>query len=131
MQTFLSTGLTSIFSLVYITQIFVYARELVIPALCITLVTLLISIVTSLVQMKINKKQMELSGEMSGMTYQIITGVQKIKLSGSEKRVFSRWLNHYAEEAKLTYNPPKFLLFNGVISTAISLAGTIVMYFLL
>ena len=128
-QTFLSTGLTSIFSLVYITQIFVYARELVIPALCITLVTLLISIVTSLVQMKINKKQMELSGEMSGMTYQIITGVQKIKLSGSEKRVFSRWLNHYAEEAKLTYNPPKFLLFNGVISTAISLAGTIVMYF--
>ena len=128
-QTFLSTGLTSIFSLVYITQIFVYARELVIPALCITLVTLLISIVTSLVQMKINKKQMELSGKMSGMTYQIITGVQKIKLSGSEKRVFSRWLNHYAEEAKLTYNPPKFLLFNGVISTAISLAGTIVMYF--
>lgn len=128
-QTFLSTGLTSIFSLVYITQIFVYARELVIPALCITLVTLLISIVTSLVQMKINKKQMKLSGEMSGMTYQIITGVQKIKLSGSEKRVFSRWLNHYAEEAKLTYNPPKFLLFNGVISTAISLAGTIVMYF--
>ena len=128
-QTFLSTGLTSIFSLVYITQIFVYARELVIPALCITLVTLLISIVTSLVQMKINKKQMELSGKMSGMTYQIIMGVQKIKLSGSEKRVFSRWLNHYAEEAKLTYNPPKFLLFNGVISTAISLAGTIVMYF--
>ena len=63
------------------------------------------------------------------MTYQIITGVQKIKLSGSEKRVFARWLNHYSEEAKLTYNPPKFLLFNGVISTAISLVGTIVMYF--
>ena len=128
-QTFLSTGLTSIFSLVYITQIFVYAKELVIPALCITLVTLVFSIVSSLAQMKISKKQMELSGKMSGMTYQIITGVQKIKLSGSEKRVFSRWLNDYSEEAKLTYNPPKFLLFNGVISTAISLAGTIVMYF--
>lgn len=128
-QTFLSTGLTSIFSLVYISQIFVYAKELVIPALCITLVTLVFSIVSSLAQMKISKKQMELSGKMSGMTYQIITGVQKIKLSGSEKRVFSRWLNDYSEEAKLTYNPPKFLLFNGVISTAISLAGTIVMYF--
>ena len=128
-QTFLSTGLTSVFSLIYITQIFVYARELVIPALHITLVTLAFSIVSSLAQMKISKKQMELSGKMSGMTYQIITGVQKIKLSGSEKRVFSRWLNDYSEEAKLTYNPPKFLLFNGVISTAISLAGTIVMYF--
>lgn len=128
-QTFLSTGLTSIFSLVYITQIFVYAKELVIPALCITLVTLAFSIVSSLAQMKISKKQMELSGKMSGMTYQIITGVQKIKLSGSEKRMFARWMNEYAEEAKYTYGTPPFIMFNGVISTAISLAGTIVMYF--
>lgn len=128
-QTFLSTGLTSLFSLLYITQVFVYAKELVVPALCVTIATLVFSVVSSLAQMKISKKQMELSGKMSGMTYQIITGVQKIKLSGSEKRVFARWLNYYSEEAKLTYNPPKFLLFNGVISTAISLVGTIVMYF--
>ena len=128
-QTFLSTGLTSIFSLVYITQSFVYAKELVIPALCITLVTLVFSIVSSLAQMKISKKQMELSGKMSGMTYQIITGVQKIKLSGSEKRMFARWMNEYAEESKYTYGTPPFIMFNGVISTAISLAGTIVMYF--
>lgn len=128
-QTFLSTGLTSVFSLAYISQIFIYAKELVIPALCITLATLLFSVITSLAQMKISKRQMEQSSKMSGMTYQVITGVQKIKLSGSEKRVFSRWLNEYTEEAKLAYNPPKFLLFNGVISTAISLAGTIVMYF--
>lgn len=128
-QTFLSTGLTSIFSLVYITQIFVYARELVIPALCITLITLVFSIVSSLAQMKISKKHMELSGKMSGMTYQIITGVQKIKLSGSEKRMFARWMNGYAEESKYTYGTPPFIMYNGVISTAISLAGTIVMYF--
>lgn len=128
-QTFLSTGLTSIFSLVYITQIFVYAKELVIPALCITLVTLVFSIVSSLAQMKISKRHMELSGKMSGMTYQIITGVQKIKLSGSEKRMFARWMNEYAEESKYTYGTPPFIMFNGVISTAISLASTIVMYF--
>ncbi len=119
-QTFLSTGLTSIFSLVYITQIFVYAKELVIPALCITLVTLAFSIVSSLAQMKISKRHMELSGKMSGMTYQI---------SGSEKRMFARWMNEYAEESKYTYGTPPFIMFNGVISTAISLASTIVMYF--
>ena len=128
-QTFLSTGITSLFSLLYITQVFVYAKELVIPSLCITLATLVFSIVSSLVQMKISKKGMELSSEMNGRTYQILTGVQKIKLSGSEKRVFARWLDDYTKEAKLTYNPPKFILFNGLISTAISLIGTMVMYF--
>lgn len=128
-QTFLSTGLTSLFSLLYITQVFIYAKELVIPSLCITLATLAFSVVSSLLQMRISKRQMELSSEMSGMTYQMLTGIQKIKLSGSETRAFSRWLNHYTKEAALSYNPPKFILFNGVISSAISLIGTIVMYF--
>ena len=128
-QTFLSTGLTSLFSLLYITQVFIYAKELVIPSLCITLATLAFSVVSSLLQMRISKRQMELSSEMSGMTYQMLTGVQKIKLSGSETRAFSRWLNHYTKEAALSYNPPKFILFNSVIASAISLIGTIVMYF--
>lgn len=127
-STFFSTGLTSLFSLIYIGQIFIYAKELVIPALCITLATIALSLITSFSQMKISKKKAELSATLFGSTYQIISGVQKIKLSGSEKRVFARWLNQYSELAKLEYNPPKFLLFNGVISTTISLVGTFVMY---
>lgn len=127
-STLFSTGLTSLFSLIYIGQIFIYAKELVVPALCITLATIALSLITSFAQMKISKKKAELSATLFGSTYQIISGVQKIKLSGSEKRVFARWLNQYSELAKLEYNPPKFLLFNGVISTTISLVGTFVMY---
>ena len=39
------------------------------------------------------------------MSYGLITGVQKIKLAGAEKRVFAKWLNIYAEGAELKYNP--------------------------
>lgn len=128
-QTIFSTGLTSLFSLLYLSQVFVYAKELVIPAVCITLITIAFSIISSLVQMRISRRQMELSGKLDGTTYQLLTGIEKIKLSGSEKRVFARWLNQYTEESRLTYDPPKFLLFHGVISNAISLFGTIVMYY--
>ena len=62
------------------------------------------------------------------MTYALITGIQKIKLAGAEKRAFARWGNLYAENAKLTYGPPTFIKLNSVISLAISLVGTIVMY---
>lgn len=124
----LSTGLTSVFSLVYISQIFIYARSLVAPALAVILVTVLFSVISSLVQMKISTEQMELSGKESGMTYALITGIQKIKLAGAEKRVFARWGNLYARSAKMTYNPPAFIKINSVISLAISLVGTIVMY---
>lgn len=125
---FISTGLTSVFSLVYISQIFTYAPALVIPALVIILVTVVFSLVTTFAQMKVSKKQMELSAEESGLSYALISGVQKIKLSGAEKRAFAKWGNLFAKSAKLTYNPPMFLKLNSVFALAISLIGTIVMY---
>lgn len=127
-STVLSTGLTSIFSLVYISQIFAYAPMLVVPALLIILATVVFSVVSSLVQMKLSTRQMELSGKESGMTYSLITGIQKIKLAGAEKRAFARWGNLYAQSAKLEYGPPAFIELNSVIALAISLVGTLVMY---
>ena len=127
-STVLSAGLTSVFSLLYISQIFIYAPTLVAPALIIILVTVVFSILSSLVQMKVSIRQMELSSKEDGMTYALISGIQKIKLAGAEKRAFARWGNLYAESVRLTYNPPMFIKLNTVISLAISLAGTIVMY---
>ena len=127
-STVLSTGLTSVFSLIYITQIFAYAPTLVVPALAIILATILFSLISSFVQMHISKSRMELSTKEGGMQYAMITGIQKIKLSGAEKRAFARWANLYAKGAEFSYNPPTFLKINGVISMAISLVGTFVMY---
>ena len=73
---------------------------------------------------------MELSGKESGMSYALISGIQKIKLAGAEKRAFARWGNLYAKDAKLSYNPPLFLKLHSVISLAITLTGTIVMYWM-
>ncbi len=127
-STVLSAGLTSVFSLIYISQIFAYAPTLVVPALIIILVTVVFSVVSSLVQMKLSTQQMELSGKESGMTYSLITGIQKIRLAGAEKRAFARWGNLYARSASLEYGPPLFIELNSVISLAISLTGTLVMY---
>ena len=124
----LSTGLTSLSSLLYVTQIFQFAPALVIPSLIIILVTVGFTVFSSLARIRISKQQMEYSAKESGMSYSIISGVQKIKLSGAEKRVFAKWLNLYADEANLQYNPPTFLKINSVISSGIGLISTIVLY---
>ena len=130
MSLFLTAGLTSLTSLLYIGQIFKFAPMLVIPSLIIVAATVGFSIVSTLAQIQINRQQMELSARESGMTYSLITGIQKVKLAGAEKRFFAKWLDLYAENARYLYNPPMFIKINGVISTAISLAGNIVMYYL-
>ena len=62
------------------------------------------------------------------MSYQLISGIQKIKLSGAERRAFAKWGKLYAKEAELQYNPPIFLRVASVITLAVSLIGTMVMY---
>ncbi len=129
-STVLGTGLTSLFSLMYISQIFVYAPALVIPALVIIAVTIVFSLITTFYQMRYSKKQMELGAKESGMSYALITGVQKIKLSGAEKRAYARWSKLYAKQVELSYNPPLFLRANAAFSSIISLTGVIVMYYM-
>ena len=128
-NTFLSAGITSVFSLIYLTQIFKYAKSLVIPALTVTVLTVLIGLLASIMQISINKESMQLGAKEKSVSLSILNGIQKVRLSGAENRVFAKWSDIYAREAALTYNKPAFIKLNSVFTTAISLIGTIVMYY--
>lgn len=127
-EIFLGSGLTALASLLYITQIFRYATPLVLPSVVIIIATVAVSVAVTLMHTIISKKIREHSAKESGLTYSIITGIQKIKLAGAEKRIFAKWLKLYAEGAELEYNPPTFLKINSVITTAITLFSTIIIY---
>ncbi|MCQ2770203.1 MAG: ATP-binding cassette domain-containing protein [Clostridia bacterium] len=129
MNNIANIGLTSLFSLIYIGQIVSFAPALVIPSVCITLATIILGFVTTYVQTKITRERMTVSAKESGLVYSTITGIQKIKLSGAEKRMFSRWANLHAKTIKLTYNTPAIIKLNSTINLAISLIGTIVLYY--
>lgn len=126
----MTTGLSSLCSLLYITQIIHFAPELVVPSLVIILITVGFSVITAFMQIGISRRQLEVAAKESGMSYSMITGIQKIKLAGAEKRMFARWLNLYSEDAELAFNPPTFLKINSVIATGINLFSTIIMYYL-
>ena len=130
LDNFMSVGLTSLMSLIYIMQIFDFARVLVVPSIIIILSTVIIGIVASLMQIDISRRRMKITAEESGMAFAMLNGIQKIRLSGSEKRVFARWAQKYSEDARLQYNPPLFIKLNSVLVTAISLIGTIILYYL-
>lgn len=125
----LTTGLSSVFSLIYIGQMAAYGPGLVIPGLLVILFTVVFSIVTTLLQTRVSRRSMELDAKEQGLDYALLTGVQKIKLAGAEKRAFARWAGVYRQSAKLKYDPPLFLKLTPVVTTCISLVGTIVIYY--
>lgn len=128
-STIFGAGFQAVFSLVYISQIARFTPMLVAPAVVIIIISFVCSIVSSLAAMKNSKKKMEHGAKESGLSYSMINGIKKIKLAGAEKLIFSKWADLYADGVKLEYNPPFLVKYNSVISMAIGLIGTVVIYY--
>lgn len=128
-NTVMITGISALFSFVYIFQMGHYAPMLAFPGIMILLASLAFSTLTTFAQLKISRRKMELSAKLSGLIFALFSGVQKIKLAGAEKRAFAKWARNYKEEGKLTYSPPLFLRINAAISTSITMVGSLVLYF--
>lgn len=124
------TLVSVVMSLAYLVQLVGFAPSLIVPVILILLVSTTFSIFTALLQKKYSKKQLELSSKEAGVTYELINGIQKIRLAGSEKRVFAKWANSYARSAKVIYNPPLVLRLAPAINLLITLLGNIALYYI-
>ena len=123
------TGITALASMLYIIQIFYIAPALGVPTLIILLIMMLFGIVSAFFQTKIGNRKMELSAKEAKIRYNIINGIQKIRLSGAEKRFFAKWLNEFTISRKLTYSPPLFMRINGIIALAVSVLSSVLLYY--
>lgn len=125
----LTVSLTALFSFVYIFQMVKYAKALVIPALISIIALLAFSIAVTIKSVGISRKLMKEDAKLSGLTFQLFSGISKIRLSGAEKRAFAKWGELYTKTAKLNYTPPQILRLSSPISTLISMCGTMIMLY--
>ena len=132
-QILISSGFTTIVSLItaiaYLFQMGTFAAVLIPPVVIILIVNAAFNIFMSFYQKKVTTKLMRTRSKESGVTYEMINGIQKIRLSGSEKRVFAKWANAYSKSAKLAYNPPFLYKISPIISLVITLLGNIAIYY--
>lgn len=126
----LSSGLTILFSLVYVFQIFSYAPALTVPAIIIIIMTTLIFAVVSSMQMKNFNQLLEEEAKENGFVFSLISGIQKIKLAGAEKRGFSKWAKLYKQSAERKYNPKMIVKLVNTIIVGINTLGTMLIYYL-
>ena len=123
-----SSGVTALVSLLYISQIFSYAPALGGPTVVIVLATVGVTLLVGFLRRKQERTFMKDAAEESGVTFAILNGVQKIKLSGAEKRAFARWARIYGQSAEVAYNPPFLLKIQSALVLSVSLLGTVWLY---
>ena len=129
-QTLIGTGITSLFSLLYIGQVLAYAPTLAVPAILVVLAQVVASFATTRVTTKYNRAQMRENTRLSGLTPALLHGVSKLKLAGAERRAFAHWARTYADVAQKTYNRPGVLLAAPTLTLLIASVGNVMIYYL-
>ncbi|MCR4704854.1 MAG: ATP-binding cassette domain-containing protein [Lachnospiraceae bacterium] len=119
---------TVLLSFIYIVQITAFAPALAFPAFLVAFLQFAVTTLTVIMRARIRRIQLELASRESGLSYALISGVQKIKLAGAERRAFAKWANAYATQSSYLYDPPLFVKVSPAIITGISLVGTVILY---
>ena len=129
-DTIMNTGLTAVFSIVYVVQITRYSKALAVAAVAILLLNLVYTMISSILQLGYSRKRLAASAKLSGMVFALFSGIQKIKLSGSEKRMFGRWAKTYKTSADLEYNPPIIIRLAPVFTVIFTFGNLLVLYYI-
>ncbi len=127
--TVLSAAVTTLFSLLYLLQIAALTPALTVPAALSIAASTAVTLIIAFGQTRVNERLMEQKSKEDGLTYALISGVQKIRLAGAEKRAYAKWSAQFAKEAALSYHPPLLLRLGEVLSVAVSLVTEVVLYF--
>lgn len=121
--------LTTVFSFGYIFQMYQFAPALVLPGMVVIFSSIILSVIFTLMQQKITRKKMKLAPKLQSFVYSVYGGMQKIKITGSEKRVFSKWAKQYSDVEKLDYSPPTVIKIQSVISLVVGTLGSMSIYY--
>ena len=125
----LSGGLSVLFSIVYVFQIVGYAPSLAMPSMGVIIATVAIFIIVSILQVKNFNQMLEAGTKESGLVFSLISGIQKIKLAGAEKRSFARWAKLYKKTAEKRYDPQLIVKIVNALVIAVTTFGTALIYY--
>lgn len=127
-DTAFSAVVSGMFSIIYIFQIYSFAPSLnglVILIIALQVLTIIVGIIC---QSRVNQKKLKISAKLNGLVFRLFSGIQKIKLSGAEKRAFAQWAKIYADYVEVVYNPPILVKIQSVLFSILSLGGMILIY---
>ena len=90
------TGVSTLFSMIYLFQMIGYSGKLTGISLLMVLLYVVAVFLISLFSMKLNASIMEEDGNATGMLYQFLSGVDKIRMAGCEQRVIYEYMVPYS-----------------------------------
>jgi len=125
---FYSVGITAGMSFMYVVQISIMTPALALPAI-ITFVIETVLIVIC-IYLRSNRKEVQIAEEkyLNGLVFSLLSGIQKIKLSGAENRAFVKWAQAYKRKIR-AFKKPYPANRQGILVILIQMIGLMTSYY--
>lgn len=127
-EVFFGTGIMVAMSLLYIVQVVVMAPALSIPAFLTFVLEIALIAVCMKQKSELIRGQLKADQASQGLVFALFSGIQKIKLSGSENRAFAKWANLYRDKTVASYKWPFPAFMQNELVVGIQMLGLMVAY---
>lgn len=124
----LTNGIVLLMSGLYLIRMYQYAGALAWIALLLSAVYIAISLLFSFRQLSFMKEEMRIRGEISADLFQFVSGVSKIRLSGTEDNVLLQYMKKYTQYKKTEKKGDHYTIVENALAAGISGLITAVLY---
>jgi NHLM bacteriocin system ABC transporter ATP-binding protein len=98
-----STVLASVFSLFSFGLLFYYDPGLAVIATALTAVTFTVMLLSGYSQLRNQRILTRVQARIAGLLLQLLTGIAKLRVSGSEVRAFARWADQFTVQKEVAF----------------------------
>ena len=121
--------LGGVLSIVYFIQVGIYGGRLLAPAAILYTIQALLVVLYFRTVARAQQQFISRNDALIGMECNLFAGIQKIKLTGSETRAYTQWLNRYTNTTHIIYNPQFQLRIYPALLALMSVVSLLVIYF--
>lgn len=121
--------ITSSFSIVNGLYIFSINTIIGFIAMGLTAVSVFITLIIGKKQMKCQRVSLEMSNDISGMVFELITSVSRIRVAGAESRAYLKWVRDYAKQRKVEYKRGQLMAVLRLTTIALPTLSMVVIYY--
>lgn len=125
---FLTSFITMLCSFLYIIQIGYYAPSLLWISIGYILAQILLMALLLCYETKVLRKQYTYENKETNLVFALLSGIQKVRNAGAEKRAFAKWANAYTLHAKARYQLPFLVKISPVLFSFISFVSMFLIY---
>ncbi|RXH57296.1 NHLP bacteriocin export ABC transporter permease/ATPase subunit [Granulicella sibirica] len=125
-----SALLTGIFSVFSFALLFSYSVKLALAATGLAACAIVFSIISTLVTVRLDRRILAMQGKIAGRVAELLQGVAKFRVSGTEPRAFARWAHDYTWQKQNMLTAAKVSLATTLFNTVFPAATSILIYVL-